>query len=86
MGHGLTISVQSCVSILRNKTLQNNWMLLGLISNLKHQRIFQQQYHLAIQLQVADLSIFLSSVKASMYGIATILGLDFDKLYLTEGS
>ena len=36
-----------------------------------------------VQLRVTDSSVYLSSVKASKYGI---LGLDYETLHLTEGS
>ena len=85
MGHGLTISLQSCVSILGNKTLQNNsdsedvaWFNIYFKTSTDFSATVP-----FIQLQVTDSSVFSSSVKASKYGI---LGLDFDTLYLTEGS
>ena len=74
----LVSSLQSCVPILRNKTLQDSegiaWVNIYL--DISPTIPF-------VQLRVTNSSVVLSSVKASKYGI---LGLDDDTLHLTEGS
>ena len=76
-------SLQSCVSILRNKTLQRSsdledtaWVNI----NFKTSNVARIPF---VQLRATNSSVVLSSVKASKYGI---LGLDYDVLHLTEGS
>ena len=78
-------SLQSCVSILRNKTLQKTsdsedtaWVNIYLKTSTDISAAIP-----FVQLRVTDSSVVLSSVKASKYGI---LGLDDDTLHLTEGS
>ena len=78
-------SLQSCVPILGNKTLQRSleskdtaWV------NIYFKTLADFSLTIPfIQLQVTDSSVVLSSVRASNYGI---LGLDNDTLHLTEGS
>ena len=78
-------SLQLCVPILGNKTLQKSleskdtaWV------NIFFKTLADFSLTIPfIQLQVTDSSVVLSSVRASKYGI---LGLDDDALHLTEGS
>ena len=79
----LNTSLQSCVPILRNKTLQrssdledNAWVNIY----FKTSNVARIPF---VQLRVTNSSVVLLSVKASKYGI---LGLDHDVLHLTEGS
>ena len=76
-------SLQSCVSILRNKTLQRSSDL----EDTAWVNIYFKTSSVAsipfVQLRVTNSSVVLLSVKASKYGI---LGLDHDVLHLTEGS
>ena len=80
--HTLTSSIQACVPILRNKTLQKN---LDSGEDVAWANIYLDFSATIpfIQLRVTESSVVLSSVKASKYGI---LGLDHDTLHLTEGS
>ena len=85
MVYTLRSTLQSCVSILRNKTLQKNsdsediaWVSIYFETSTDFSSTIP-----FIQLRVTDSSVALSVVKASKYGI---LGLGYDSLLLTEGS
>ena len=81
--HSISTTLQSCVSILRSKTLPKifesghiAWFNICFKSSIDFLPVVP-----ALQLQVTNLSVVVPSVKASKYGI---LGLDYDTIHLTE--
>ena len=79
-----TSSVQSCLPSLRNKTLQKKTDSEEIAcANFYMKTLTDSSTTIPfIQLRVTDSSVYLSSVKASKYGI----GLSRDTLHLTQGS